>query len=350
MHDEADASRPWRLDPVPVVLTADEWRPLAEAIVERAVLLDAVLADLYGPRTLLRGVIPPEAALGSPQYEWPALTNRPPPSRWLTVYAADLVRTGDGQWKVLRDLTDAPSGAGYALLNRTVLSRLFPDEHRELGVLRLSDFFVALRAALAALAPEDRSERRTVVLSSGIGHPSYFEHTYLAEQLGYNLAEGGDLTVRHGRVCCDHWAGWSPSTCCCGGSRAPSRIPWSWATVTAAGSRGCSTPAAREGSHWPTRSAPAPPGSWPCIRSCPRQSQRLLGRSLRLASLETLWCGDGEQRAEVLADLDSMVVHESGAGERGRAVFVDQLSDAEPRSAPGAHRGRPLPSRCTAQG
>jgi len=332
VHDEADASRPWRLDPVPVVVTADEWRPLAEAIAERALLLDAVLTDLYGPRTLLRGVIPPEAVLGSPQYEWPVLTSRPRPSRWLTVYAADLVRTGDGQWKVLRDLTDAPSGAGYALLNRTVLSRLFPGEHRQLGVLRLTDFFVALRAALAALSPEDRPDRRTVVLSSGIGHPSYFEHTYLAEQLGYNLAEGGDLTVRHGRVLLRSLGGLEPVDVLLRRVEGAVADPLELGDGDSGGVPGLLHACREGGVGLANALGSGAAGGLALHPFLPAASQRLLGRPLRLASLDTLWCGDDEQRTEVLAELDAMVVHESGAGERGRAVFADQLSDTDRRA------------------
>ena len=108
--------------------------------------------------------MPPEAVLGSSSYQWPVLTNQPQPRRHLVVYAADLVRTSDGAWRVLRDLTDAPSGAGYALLNRTVLARLFPDEHRDLGVAPPQR--VLLGAALRARRAWLRRTGRTAARSS----------------------------------------------------------------------------------------------------------------------------------------------------------------------------------------
>ena len=124
--------------------------------------------------------------------------------------AADVVREATGRLVVLRDHTDAPGGAGYALVNRKVLSRLFPDVYRELRVERLSGWFDDLRAALARLAPPDRPSPRTVVLTPGIGHPSYFEHTYLASHLGYHLVEGPDLAVRGGRAWLRALAGLEP--------------------------------------------------------------------------------------------------------------------------------------------
>jgi uncharacterized circularly permuted ATP-grasp superfamily protein/uncharacterized alpha-E superfamily protein len=328
-HDDADLSAPWRLDPVPLVLTVEEWEPLAEGIAQRARLLDALLADLYGDRRLLADVVPPEAVLGSSSYQWPVQTNQPQPRRHLVVYAADLVRTSDGAWRVLRDLTDAPSGAGYALLNRTVVARLFPDEHRDLGVLRLTGFFSALRAALAALAPEDRPDSRTVVLTSGLGHPSYFEHSYLAEQLGYNMAEGGDLTVRHGRV-------WLRSL---GGLERVDvllrRIDDADADPLELGDgNGKGVPGLLHVSRLGTVGLANALGSGAAgeLALQPflgRACQALLGQPLRLPALETRWCGDPEERSEVVARFDAMVVHESRPDGEPRTLFVDHLGAAE---------------------
>ena len=231
---------------------------------------------------------------------------------------------------MLRDLTDAPSGAGYALLNRTILTRLFPEEHRELAVVRLTEFFTALRATLASLAPQDRPTARTVVLTSGLGHPSYFEHSYLAEQLGYNLAEGGDLTVRRGRVWLRSLGGLEqvdvllrriddadadPLELGDGdGKGVPGLLH-----ASRTGGVGLANALGSGAAGRARRSSP----SWPAPAS------ELLGQPLRLPALETLWCGDPAQRAEVASRLDSMVVHESGPSSQPRTVFADELDERD---------------------
>jgi uncharacterized circularly permuted ATP-grasp superfamily protein len=244
-------------------------------------------------------------------------------------WAAEGVRTSDGAWRVLRDLTDAPSGAGYALLNRTVLARLFPDEHRYLGVLRLNAFFSALRSALAALAPEDRPDSRTVVLTSGLGHPSYFEHSYLAEQLGYNLAEGGDLTVRHGRVWLRSLGGLEPVDVLL------RRIDDADADPLELGDgNGKGVPGLLHASRLGTIGLANALGSGAAgeLALQPflgRACQALLGQPLRLPALETRWCGDPDERAEVVDRFDAMVVHESRPDGEPRTLFVDDLGEAE---------------------
>ncbi|HEY8092174.1 MAG TPA: circularly permuted type 2 ATP-grasp protein [Acidimicrobiales bacterium] len=329
-HDEADVSRPWRLDPVPLVLTTADWKPLAEGIAQRATLLDAVLADLYGPRRLVTGGhLPVEAALTTAGYQWPVDTNQPGPTRRLVVYAADLVRTSSGEWRVLRDLTDAPSGAGYALLNRTILTRLFPEEHRELAVVRLTEFFTALRATLASLAPNDRPTARTVVLTSGLGHPSYFEHSYLAEQLGYNLAEGGDLTVRRGRVWLRSLGGLEQVDVLLRRIDDADADPLELGDGDGKGVPGLLHASRTGGVGLANALGSGAAGELTLQPFLAGACRELLGQPLRLPALETLWCGDPAQRAEVASRLDSMVVHESGPSSQPRTVFADELDERD---------------------
>ena len=186
-HDGgADSSRPWRLDPIPLVLGGSEWASLERGIAQRVRVVGRMIADCYGDQQLLRDqVVPSAAVFGSPGYVLAARGARPPNANWLTVYAADLLRLADGSWRVLRDVTDAPSGAGYALVNRNVSAQLLPDVVRDMAPLSLASFFTDMRSALDANAPSDRSSPRTVVLSPGFGHRSYFEHSYLAAHLGY---------------------------------------------------------------------------------------------------------------------------------------------------------------------
>jgi len=348
-HDgDTDVSRPWRLDPVPLVIGRDEWATLSAGIAQRAELLDRVLEDLYGERRLLfDGVIPPEAAFASPAYQWPvvdadaaprrsgagtvepASPSLPTGRRRLVVYGADLVRTSDGRWRVLRDLTDAPAGAGYALLNRTVLTRLLPDVYRELGVVRPAEFFARLGAALSALAPEDRPNPRTVLLTAGLGHPSYFEHSYLAEQLGYHLAEGGDLTVRDARVWLRSLDGLEPVDVLLRRVEDSDADPLELGAGRWPGVPGLLRAVRHGGVGLANSLGSALASSLALQPFLGAAAQRMLGRQLALPALDTLWCGDPDQRAEVLRRFDSMVLHDAASPEGERAVFARDLDDHE---------------------
>jgi uncharacterized circularly permuted ATP-grasp superfamily protein/uncharacterized alpha-E superfamily protein len=191
------SSRPWRLDPIPIALDTLVFDWLRAAVTERMHAIGAVVADLYGDRTLITGgIVPPEVLHGSGRYRSDAVGTRPP--RWLTTYAVDLVQTVDGVWHVVQDLTDAPVGLGYALLDRAVMARVAPDVMALHGVAPLHGYAPALRRALASVSPVESP--RTVVFSGGIDHPSYIEQSYLAVQLGVHLAEGADLVVRQRRL------------------------------------------------------------------------------------------------------------------------------------------------------
>jgi len=191
-------SRPWRLDPVPMVIDTATFQWLSAAVAERMDALEQVIADLYGERWLVRdGVVPSEALHSSGSYRLAAV-GAPPAGRWMTTYAVDLVRLADGTWNVVQDYTDAPPGVGYALLDRSVMSRVATDVIGRGGIASLARYASTLRAALAATSP--RESPRTVLFSGGIDHPSYVDHSYLAVQLGVHLVEGADLVVRQRRL------------------------------------------------------------------------------------------------------------------------------------------------------
>lgn len=195
-------SRPWRLDPIPLVIDGDEFVALADGAIARMRMLEAILVDLYGARTLLRdAVVDPVALWGSPRYRLAAFGQRPH-RRWLTNYAVDVVRDAAGRWRVVRDLTDAPAGVGYALLGRAVASRVHRDAISRLSggrALRSLDPFAdRLRDGLADVTSS--RDPRIVVLSGGVDHASFVEQSYLASRLGLNLVEGADLVVRQRRV------------------------------------------------------------------------------------------------------------------------------------------------------
>lgn len=199
VEDRRDQIRPWNLDPVPVVLDADEFKTLAAAAVQRTRLHEALLTDLHGQRTVMRaGVVPAPVVYGLASAHTTMAFHTPP--RWLVHHGVDVVRTADGVWKVVADHTDAPTGLAAALINRSVMARVFPDAARQAGVAPIAGILADLRRSLGAIAPPDRRSPRTVVLSAGPGDPNYVEHSSLALQMGFHLVQGGDLVVRQRQV------------------------------------------------------------------------------------------------------------------------------------------------------
>ena len=192
-------SHPWRLDPVPFVLTADEFQVLARGATQRMRALEALLADVHGAGSLVAAGVLPAALLHSlPGFRPTGEHQAPGP--WLVHYAIDVARDAAGAWHVVQDLTDAPSGLGYSLLNRTVLARVVPDGLRSLGVAAVNDHADTLRRALVAAAPAGLASPRSVVLTAGPADPTYVEHSYLATRLGLHLVEAADVVMRAGRL------------------------------------------------------------------------------------------------------------------------------------------------------
>jgi uncharacterized circularly permuted ATP-grasp superfamily protein/uncharacterized alpha-E superfamily protein len=193
--DPQGADRPWALDPLPFVLPAAEWKQIEAGVSQRARLLNAVLCDLYGQQRLLaEGHIPAELPFGHPNYLWPCHDLKPVDGTWLHVYAADLARGPDGRWWLLADRTQAPSGAGYALENREILEQVHAEAIPDMSVRRVRGFFGALRERMMNAAGDETP--LAVILTPGPYNETYFEHAYLARQLGMPLVEGSDLTVR----------------------------------------------------------------------------------------------------------------------------------------------------------
>ena len=199
VHAPAPGSpaRAWALDVLPHIVPADEWERLATGLRQRARLLDAIAADLYGGQRLLKeGLIPPPVVLGHRGFVRACHGVRPPSGVRLNIVAFEVGRGPDGVWRVFSNRTQAPSGAGYALENRLTVSRLFPDAFREQHVQRLARFFRTLQETLLQNAPGGDSSPQAVLLTPGRYNETYFEHAYLSRYLGFTLVEGADLTVR----------------------------------------------------------------------------------------------------------------------------------------------------------
>jgi len=199
--DPRGLERPWQLDPIPFVIAAGEWRRLEEGLIQRATLINRILADCYGPQNLIRsGWLPPALVFAQPDFLRPLHGVKVPQDTFLHFYAADLARSPDGQWWVISDRTQIPTGTGYALANRLITSRVLPEVFRNLQVERLAPFFSEFQSALARLAGRHVDQPRVVMLTPGPYNETYFEQGHLARYLGYALVEGQDLTVRDDRV------------------------------------------------------------------------------------------------------------------------------------------------------
>jgi uncharacterized circularly permuted ATP-grasp superfamily protein len=197
--DPEGAHRPWRTDVVPLLLPAEEWRFIETGVIQRAELLSRLLEDLYGSQELLKtGKFPAALLYGNPAFLRPMVGIQVPSQSYLHMLAVDLARSPDGQWWVLADRTQAPSGSGYALENRTIVADLLPELFRYSNVLRLAPFFRAQREALIAMS--GMVHPRIVLLTPGPHNETYFEHSYLAKYLGFTLVEGSDMTVRDRKV------------------------------------------------------------------------------------------------------------------------------------------------------
>ena len=199
--DAQGMERPWQLDVVPFLIGADEWNSLEAALVQRANLLNRILADCYGKQELIKSSsLSPAMVFAQPDFLRPCHGIPMADDVFLNFYAADLARSADGRWWVVSDRTQIPTGAGYALANRLLTSRILPEAFAENRVQRFAGFFREVRAALARLARRPEGEPRVVLLTPGPHNETYFEQTYLSRYLGYMLVEGQDLTVRDDRV------------------------------------------------------------------------------------------------------------------------------------------------------
>lgn len=307
--DVEGRSRRWELDPVPIVVPGDTWTGIEKGVVQRAELLDLVLADLYGRRELLqRGDLPPGLVFSHPGFLRPCDQVRVPGNRQLFVLATDLTRAPDGTTWVLGDRAQAPSGAGYALENRVVTSRVLPGVYRDAQVHRLAPFFRTLRSALQDAAPANAGDPRIVVLTPGSLAETAFEHAFLASYLGYPLVEGSDLVMREGRVWLRTLGRLEPVDVVLRRLDAGYCDPLELRVDSQLG-----VPGLVEACRLGTVSVVNPLGSGvlenPGLqRYLPAIAERLLGQELRLPCVPTWWCGDDRDRQHVLANLDTLVV------------------------------------------
>ena len=329
--DPKGVDRPWEVDPLPLLLAPGEWESIEAGIIQRAELLNRVLADVYGPQELLRsGAIPPSVIFGHGGFLHPAQGIRPPGGIHLFHYAADLARSPDGRWWVVSDRTQAPSGAGYALENRLVVSRVFPQMFRDLHVQHLASFFAALRDSLLRWAPKGDGPPLIGLLTPGPYNETYFEHALLARYLGFALVEGSDLTVRDGRVWMKTVEGLKRVHALLRRQDDDYCDPLELRSDSALGVAGL-TECARRGSILLANSLGSGVlESGALLGYLPKLSEQLLGEPLKLPSVATWWLGEPAAFTDAWNRLDQVLIKPLERSAREPAVFGADL-DADQR-------------------
>ena len=327
--DAKGMERPWPLGPMPIVVGPDDFARLSAGLTQRARLFDAILTDIYGPQRLLdEGHLPAELVLAHPGFLRACRGVKPAGGRFLHMYAADLIRQRSGAWCVLADRTQAPSGAGYALENRIIVSRLLPDEFRECHVERLAPYFQQQRRTLAALAPNAKDNPRVVLLSPGPYNATYFEQAFLAQYLGYMLVEGADLTVREGCVYLKTLGGLHRVDVILRRLNDDFCDPLELRADSALGVPGL-LQAVREGNVAVANALGTGVVQTAALMPfLPGICRVLLDEELALPGVETWWCGQPRVLAHVLAQLGEMVIKPAFPMGRTEPIFCDQLDAA----------------------
>lgn len=299
--------RPWPLSPVPLMLAQSEWRGIAEAMAQRAELIETLLGDVYGPATLVEsGAIPATLVTGSPLFLRPMVGLTPPGGRHIHSYAADLARDPDGRWRVIGDHLRAPAGAGYALENRLAIARTLEGLQARLNIERHAPFFAAMRDGLRASCR--RSDPRIGLLTPGRFNPSYAEQAHLARYLGFLLVEGADLAVIDDQLYLRTIAGMKRVDALW--RRLDPRLldPLAFDANSAIGIPGL-VDAMAAGNVVVANAPGAGVMETPAFSAfLPALAERLTGAPLKLPNIATWWCGQPGERDHVLAHLDELVI------------------------------------------
>ena len=327
------AERLWPLSHLPLLIDEAEWQQLTAGIVQRAQLLELVLRDLYGEgRLVAEGAVPAAAIAGSTEYLRPVCGVKPPGGRYLHLYAADVGRGPDGRWWVLGDRTQAPSGAGYALENRLVLSRAFATLYKSMNVERVAPFFEAFRDSLRASA--DRDEPRIGLLTPGTFSETYFEHATLARYLGFLLVEGDDLAVSGDRIHIRTVAGLKRLDVLLRRVDSNSLDPLELDASSQLGVPGLIDVLRKNGVVVANMPGSGVMEARALLGFLPSLCRRLLGEDLKMPHIATWWCGQKSAREEVLSRLDEFAIEGAyGSGVPGfpgnGPVLAGELSPAE---------------------
>jgi uncharacterized circularly permuted ATP-grasp superfamily protein/uncharacterized alpha-E superfamily protein len=328
-YEQNTRSQTWGLDLLPLLIPTNVWGAIEAGLQERADLFNLIFKDLYGKRELISlGLLPPELVFGHQSFLRACDGLQLPGENQLIIHGVDMVRRDDGSLCICSDRLQAPSGLGYALENRIVMSRVLPSLLRESQVHRLTSFFQVLRQKLISLAPQIASPR-IVVLTPGPYSETYFEHAFLANYLGFSLVQSGDLVVRDGFVWMRTLNGLTRVDvilrrvdelyCDPVELRADSMLGLpGLLQVARAGNVAIANPLGSGFMENPV-----------LYRFLPQISEHFLGRQLRLDSAATWWCGDADDLQFVLTNFADLVIKSVARDANTNSKIVSDLSDQQ---------------------
>ena len=308
--DRSGQARPWQLDIVPFILSAADWKAIEAAVIQRALLADLLLRDIYGPQRLIKdGVLPTHLVTGHPQFLRPLCGTEPAHGVHVHLYSADLARGPDGTWKVMASRADAPGGLGYALENRLVVSQTFPENFGDMRVARLAAFFNAYKESILGLGGSRRD--RAVLLTPGPYNEAYFEHVYLAHYLGLTLVQGDDLAVRDDEVFLKTLTGLERVAAIFRRVDSDFCDPLEFRGDSALGVPGL-VEAVRSGGVVLANALGGGVVESPAMDAyLPNIARALLGEDLKIPDIATIWCGTEWGRKEALSRMDHSILRDA---------------------------------------
>lgn len=323
-------NHPWQLDPIPFLIEEKEWQQISTGLKQRVQVLDLIFRDIYGPQRLVRdGILPPELIFDNTGFLRPCFDVKLPSENQLLLYGADLARGPDGRMWLMDNRTQAPSGSGYALENRRIMSKLLPELTDGMFVERLFPFFNTFHQRVVSIAPHTKENPNVVYLTPGSNNETYFEHAYLASYLGYTLAQGDDLVVRNGYVWLKSLEGLEKIDVII------RRVDdeWSDPLELREDSR-LGVPGLLHSIRSGKVAVINPPGVsvlensalLAFMQSC---SKYFLQQDLLMPSIATWWCGQKKELTFVLENLPRLIVKKANRKQKMRSVYGRTLSKEE---------------------
>ncbi|UFH54362.1 circularly permuted type 2 ATP-grasp protein [Spirosoma sp. KNUC1025] len=318
---------PWKLDLIPFLIEQKEWLAISKGLQQRAILLDLILRDIYSDRNLIKdGVLPAELVYNNTGFFRACHDVKSPTQNQLIMYAADMARGPDGRMWVVDNRTQAPSGSGYALENRVIISKIIPELASGMYISRLSPFFTQAQQSIFKVFRERSEYLNVVYLTPGPNNETYFEQAYLASYLGYTLVQGDDLIVKNGFVWIKAIDGLQRVDIII------RRIDDEWCDPlelrldSRLGVPGL-LQVIRNGNVMVIN----PPGSSAVENSAfnaflPSLCRYFLKEELILPSVATWWCGQPKELQSVLDNLDKLIIKKANRKQVFRSVYGKELS------------------------
>lgn len=328
--DPDGMNRPWKLDPIPMVIGGEDWSLIEKGLQQRAHLLNYILSDIYGSRHLIKdGLIPFELIYNHKGFLRQADKIKIDGDQQLIQYAADLARGPNGKMWVLHDRTDAPSGAGYAFENRAAMTRVFPDLIRENQVRKISSYFQVLKNTIVQLTSRNQENPRVVLLSPGPTNETYFEHAYISSFMGFTLALGEDLTVSDGYVWLKTLKGLEKVDVIIRRVDDIFCDPLEFKSNSHLGVVGLME-AIRQRKVLVINPMGCRILENPGLMAfLPKICRTILGEELILPSVATWWCGQEKEKKFVLENIDTLIIRKIYRDDIHRSVFGGDLSEDE---------------------